>query len=79
MVVSDGDNVDMPFSTINTGGTSTYSWTNTDPTTGLTNTGSSDIGFTAVNTGTSPITTTVVVTPNFENGGNSNSGPTDTS
>ena len=78
MVVSDGDNVDIPFSTINTGGTSTYSWTNTDPTTGLTNTGSSDIGFTAVNTGTSPITTTVVVTPNFENGGNSNSGPTDT-
>ena len=78
IVVSDGDNVDMPFSTINTGGTSTYSWTNTDPTTGLTNTGSSDIGFTAVNTGTSPITTTVVVTPNFENGGNSNSGPTDT-
>ena len=78
MVVTDGDNVDIPFSTINTGGTSTYSWTNTDPTTGLTNTGSSDIGFTAVNTGTSPITTTVVVTPTFENGGNSNSGPTDT-
>ncbi len=78
MVVTDGDNVDIPFSTINTGGTSTYSWTNTDPTTGLTNTGSSDIGFTAVNTGTSPITTTVVVTPTFENGGNSNSGSTDT-
>ena len=78
MVVTDGDNVDIPFSTINTGGTSTYSWTNTDPTTGLTNTGSSDIGFTAVNIGTSPITTTVVVTPTFENGGNSNSGPTDT-
>ena len=78
MVVTDGDNVDIPFSTINTGGTSTYTWTNTDPTTGLTNTGSSDIGFTAVNTGTSPITTTVVVTPTFENGGNSNSGPTDT-
>ena len=78
MVVTDGDSVDIPFSTINTGGTSTYTWTNTDPTTGLTNTGSSDIGFTAVNTGTAPITTTVVVTPNFENGGNSNSGPTDT-
>ena len=78
MVVTDGDDVDIPFSTINTGGTSTYTWTNTDPTTGLTNTGSSDIGFTAVNTGTSPITTTVVVTPTFENGGNSNSGPTDT-
>ena len=78
MVVTDGDDIDIPFSTINTGGTSTYTWTNTEPTTGLTNTGSSDIGFTAVNTGTSPITTTVVVTPTFENGGNSNSGPTDT-
>ena len=78
MVVTDGDNVDIPFSTINSGGTSTYNWSNTDPTTGLTNTGSSDIGFTAVNTGTAPITTTVVVTPNFENGGNSNSGSTDT-
>jgi len=78
MVVTDGDDIDIPFSTINTGGTSTYTWTNTDSTTGLTNTGSSDIGFTAVNTGTSPITTTVVVTPTFENGGNSNSGPTDT-
>ena len=78
MVVSDGDTVTIPFTTINTGGTSTYTWTNTDPTTGLTTTGSSDIGFTAVNTGTSPITTTVVVTPDFENGGNSNTGPTET-
>ncbi|MBC8305881.1 MAG: gliding motility-associated C-terminal domain-containing protein [Pelagibacterales bacterium] len=78
MVVSDGDTVTIPFTTVNTGGTTTYTWTNTDPTTGLTTTGSSDIGFTAVNTGTSPITTTVVVTPGFENGGNSNTGPTDT-
>ena len=78
MVVSDGDTVTIPFTTVNTGGTTTYTWTNTDPTTGLTTTGSGDIGFTAVNTGTSPITTTVVVTPGFENGGNSNTGPTDT-
>ena len=78
MVVSDGETVTIPFTTINTGGTTTYTWTNTDPTTGLTTTGSSDIGFTAVNTGTSPITTTVVVTPDFENGGNSNTGPTET-
>ena len=78
MVVSDGDTVTIPYTTVNTGGTTTYTWTNTDPTTGLTTTGSSDIGFTAVNTGTSPITTTVVVTPGFTNGGNSNSGPTET-
>ena len=78
MVVSDGETVTIPFTTVNTGGTTTYTWTNTDPTTGLTTTGSSDIGFTAVNTGTSPITTTVVVTPDFENGGNSNTGPTET-
>jgi len=78
MVVSDGDTVTIPYTTVNTGGTTTYTWTNTDPTTGLTTTGSSDIGFTAVNNGTSPITTTVVVTPSFTNGGNSNTGPTDT-
>ena len=78
MVVSDGESVTIPFTTVNTGGTTTYTWTNTDPTTGLTTSGTSDIGFTAVNTGTSPITTTVVVTPGFENGGNSNTGPTDT-
>ena len=78
MVVSNGDSLVIPFETINTGGTSTYTWTNTDPTTGLENSGSSDIGFTAVNTGTSPIVTTVVVTPGFENGGNSNSGSANT-
>ena len=55
-----------------------YTWTNSDETTGLELSGNSDIGFTATNTGTSPITTTVVVTPTFENGGNSNSGPTET-
>ena len=78
IVVSDGDEITIPFSTINTGGTTTYTWTNSDDTTGLELSGNSDIGFTATNTGTSPVTTTVVVTPTFENGGNSNSGPTET-
>ncbi len=36
MVVSDGETVTIPFTTVNTGGTTTYTWTNTDPTTGLT-------------------------------------------
>ena len=78
MIVSNGDSLAILFETINTGGTSAYSWTNTDPTTGLEDSGSSDIGFTAINTGTSPIVTTVVVTPSFENGGNTNSGPAET-
>ena len=78
IVVSDGDEINIPFSTINTGGITTYTWTNSDDTTGLELSGNSNIGFTATNTGTSPVTTTVVVTPTFENGGNSNSGPTET-
>ena len=77
IIVSDGDEVTIPFSTINEGGTTNYGWTNTDDISGLELSGNSDIGFTATNTGTSPITTTVVVTPTFENGGNSNSGPTE--
>ena len=78
LVVSNGETVTIPFTTINTGGTSTYTWTNTDPDTGLTTSGSSDIGFIAVNTGTSPITTTIIIEPDFENGGNGNTGPTET-
>ena len=77
-IVSNGDNINIPFTTINSGGTTTYNWSNSDSTVGLTATGFGDIDFTVVNNGTAPVTTTVVVTPTFENGGNSNSGPTET-
>ena len=77
-IVSNGDNINIPFTTINSGGTTTYNWSNSDSTVGLTATGFGDIDFTVVNNGTAPVTTTVVVTPTFENGGNSNSGPAET-
>ena len=77
-IVSNGDNINIPFTTINSGGTTTYNWSNSDSTIGLTATGFGDIDFTVVNNGTAPVTATVVVTPTFENGGNSNSGPIET-
>ena len=69
------------FATTNTGGTTTYSWTNSNTAIGLlTATGSGNLSFTATNSGTSPISSTVVVTPHFTNssGGPSCDGPTKT-
>ena len=58
------------FTTANTGGTTTYSWTNDQPSIGLVSPGQGNIAaFTAVNTGTSVITATITVTPEFENDG----------
>ena len=60
----------VSFGTVNTGGTTTYAWTNTTPSIGLAASGSGNIAsFTAVNTGTSPVVATIVVTPTFNNGG----------
>ncbi|MBC8301062.1 MAG: gliding motility-associated C-terminal domain-containing protein, partial [Pelagibacterales bacterium] len=60
-------------------GTTTYSWTNDTPSIGLAATGSGDIAsFTAVNSGTSPVTATIVVTPTYTNAGVSCDGPTET-
>ncbi|WP_396138617.1 beta strand repeat-containing protein, partial [Flavobacterium sp.] len=70
-VVCNGDSVTIAnFSTTNTGGTTTYSWTSSNPSVGLTTPGNGDIpGFTANNTTTAPISTVITVTPTFENGG----------
>ena len=47
----------------------TYTWTNDDTSIGLAASGTGDIAsFTATNTGTAPVTSTIVVTPHFENG-----------
>ena len=65
------------FSTLNTGGTTTYSWTNTNTTIGLaaSGTGSSIPAFSVINVGAVPEVATVTVTPTFSNGGDSNVGP----
>ncbi len=69
----------VTFSTTNTGGTTTYAWTNSATSIGLAASGSGDIAsFTAVNTGTSPVVATIVVTPTLANGGVSCQGPTKT-
>ena len=67
------------FGTTNTGGTVTYAWTNNTTSIGLAASGNGNIAtFNGVNTGTAPVTATIVVTPTFTNGGVSCAGPTKT-
>ncbi len=55
------------FGTNRTGGTTTYSWTNSTTSIGLAASGNGNIpSFTATNTGTAPVTATITVTPSFE-------------
>ena len=69
----------VAFSTINTVGTTTYSWTNTAPGIGLAVSGLGDIAaFTALNAGTSPVVATITVTPHFDNGSLTCNGPAKT-
>ncbi|MEI6565417.1 MAG: YDG domain-containing protein, partial [Verrucomicrobiota bacterium] len=58
------------FTTQSTGGTTTYAWTNSDTSIGLLDSGAGSIAsFTAINSGTAPVTATIVVTSTFANGG----------
>ncbi|MCX6266883.1 MAG: hypothetical protein NTW16_05925, partial [Bacteroidetes bacterium] len=75
-VVCIGTHVQIPFSTINTGGFTTYFWTNTTPGIGLDPFGLGDIDFYAVNPGTSPLVATIFVTPTYTNDGVSCTGLT---
>ncbi len=68
----------VSFASSNTGGTTTYTWTNDNTAIGLLANGSNDISFTATNTTTAPIQANIVVTPTFSNGGTSCVGPTKT-
>jgi len=55
------------FSTNRTGGTTTYAWSNSNTSIGLGANGTGNIpSFTALNSGTSPVTATITVTPSFE-------------
>ncbi|MEI6567424.1 MAG: T9SS type A sorting domain-containing protein [Verrucomicrobiota bacterium] len=67
------------LATVSTGGTTTYAWTNSDSSIGLAGSGTGNIAtFTGINSGTLPVTATIVVTPTFANGGVSCTGPTKT-
>jgi hypothetical protein len=69
----------VTFATANSGGATTYSWTNNNASIGLASSGTGNIPiFTAVNSGTTPIVATIIVTPNFNNGSTDCSGPTKT-
>ena len=59
----------VTFTTANTGGTTTYAWTNDNVAIGLAANGSGNISFDATNTGTEPISATITVTPTFSNAG----------
>ncbi len=60
----------ITFATTNTGGTTTYSWTNDTPSIGLGATGTGTIpAFLATNAGSSPVVATLVVTPSYTNNG----------
>ncbi len=70
-VICSGDSYSFNFTSINTGGTTTYAWTNNNTTIGLnlaTGTGSIP-SFTAVNTGLAPTVATITVIPTYTNGG----------
>ncbi|WP_395054952.1 PKD domain-containing protein [Flavobacterium sp.] len=58
------------FTTNNTGGTTTYSWTNSNTSIGLAGSGiGSILSFNATNTSSTPLIATVTITPTFTNGG----------
>jgi len=57
------------FSTVNSGGTTTYAWINNNTSIGLPAAGNGDISpFPAINTGSSPVTAIITVTPTFSFG-----------
>jgi PKD repeat protein len=66
--ICNGVTTTIPFSTANTNGTTSFYWTSNNPDIGLNDDGMGDITFTPINTGTTPVTATITVTPTFNNG-----------
>ena len=65
----------VTFATVNTGGGTTYAWSNSNTSIGLAALGNGSIpAFTAVNSGVSALTATLTVTPIFVSGGVSTTG-----
>jgi hypothetical protein len=79
VVCNNGSTAAVVFTTTNTGGSESYSWTNNTTSIGLAASGTNDIAaFTAANTGSAPVIATIIVTPHFTNGGVTCDGPTKT-
>ncbi len=65
----------IQFTTNNSNGSTTYNWTNSNPTIGIPSSGTGDIsGFIASNLSTTPVTALITVTPSFTNNGTTCSG-----
>lgn len=62
-------NNSINFITKNTGGNTTYSWTNSNPGIGISASGNGDILYTPVNSGLTDLSTSITVTPTFINNG----------
>ena len=77
-IICNGDQLSVDFDSPNTGGSITYSWTNDTTSIGLAASGTDNISFNAINTGTTPVIATIEVTPTFTNGGISSDGPSET-
>jgi gliding motility-associated-like protein len=78
-VVCHGQLTLVNYTTNNTGGTTTYSWTNDNPTIGIVTNNTGNIAtFYAINDGASPTVATIVVTPTFTSDGVSCVGPSKT-
>ena len=63
------------FTTVNTVGSSSYSWSNDNADIGLALNGGGNISFTATNTGIAPILANITVTPSFNYAGKDCPGP----
>jgi large repetitive protein len=69
IIACNKQNVTINFTTKNTGGTTTYVWTNSNTILGLGASGNGNISFTPINTGNTSMTTTITVIPIFTNNG----------
>jgi gliding motility-associated-like protein len=78
-VCAGGFTTDINFTSSNTVGTTTYSWTNDNPSTGLAASGTGNIiAFEGLNTTLAPIQSTITVTPELTFNGNTCEGPSET-
>ena len=77
IIVCNGDTVPaLSFSTNITNGTTIFNWVNNTPSIGLISNGADTVpSFTAVNNGTTPITATITVTPQYTNSITCNGAP----
>ncbi len=67
-ILFDGSTTAVTFTTANSGGITTYAWTNSTTAIGLAGSGTGDMAsFKVVNKGTAPVVATIVVTPIFTN------------